>query len=234
MKTRKTIKYFKGCYDGLYHVHEPLNYMLCTNHTGKMINMISISSSALVNPYCLARAKNNTICRKCYAIRQLNRQANTRYKYKKCSYNLSQRELTDTEIKACKKAFKNTDYIRLEFLGDLINELHLKNYIKVINAYPDKHFTLWTKNLFILNPVLDEIGKPKNLKVVYSNPDINKPIELDCDKKYRHCDKVFNVCDSTYYNEHQTVKFNCPKQCFNCLKCYNPNNTTVVINELLK
>tara|TARA_R100000808_G_C2134551_1_gene143081 strand:+ start:110 stop:571 length:462 start_codon:yes stop_codon:yes gene_type:complete len=108
--------------------------------------------------------------------------------------------------------------------GELINSNHLENLINICLNQPMTTFTLWTKRKDIVNRVLKNIKKPKNLILVYSNPIINK---LDV-KLPKHFDKVFNNVKS------KTNNVNCDSKCLDCMKCYTLGEPTTQIIEVIK
>jgi len=125
------------------------------------------------------------------------------------------------EIPKIKDKFSN---VRFHAHGELINEQHFKNFIKIATAYPNKTFTLFTKRVAIVSNVLNKIDKPNNLIIVYSNPIIDKPM-LDIPT---HFDKVFNVVTNT-----TNFKINCgAKSCATCLNCFDKNKDSIIIEKL--
>lgn len=201
---------------------------LTTAHRGKMHGMQSISTSCLCNENCQKRAKDpNSICSHCYAERQLSYQKNTADKMERNSVVLSSHLLTKEELPII-----NASFFRFEAFGDLMNETHLLNYIKIAKANPYTHFALWTKNVWFLDNVFNKQGvkKPKNLVIVASSPVVN--VELKLPEKYdKIVDKIFTVYDK---KTAKTVDINCgARNCLACHRCYL-KNTDKQIREILK
>jgi hypothetical protein len=99
--------------------------------------------------------------------------------------------------------------------SDISNNKNLENYVKICNFNKHTTFALWTKRKDIIKAYFDKHVKPKNLILVYSNPNIDKPIL----KTFGHFDKVFNnvIKDNPQFKAIQ----NCTgQQCKDCLKCY--------------
>lgn len=211
--------------------------MLCTNHTGKMSGIISLSTSPLVNPACAARAKNpNMICAKCYSM-NLNKMRKTlREKLERNSSMLARCEFHDSDI-----PFINAAYVRFEAFGDLLNVNHAKNLIIIARNNKHARFVLWTKNPNYMALAIAELGKPKNLDVIYSNPYINSDprrmanlIKLDmCGHNYDFIDGVFSVYSKDHIENHHT-NINCgSRKCAECRRCYEiKKNRGAVENAL--
>ena len=178
----------------------------------KMDGFTSINVSVKQNPFCMQMQKQDgIICRHCYAKRM--------YPAMEAKYS------ENTEL------FLSEDFnpeiidrkiIRLHSFGELYNELHFKNIIKLVEFNPGTQFTLWTKRADIVAKAMTK--KPSNLILIYSSPVLNKQA-----KRPKGFDKVFTV-----YTADQNVEINCMKQCKTCMKCYSKNDKTVFINEELK
>lgn len=178
----------------------------------KMDGFTSINVSVKRNPFCQSmQKKDGIICKHCYAKR-IYPVMEARY-----SSNLDvflSEDFTPETI--------NRKIVRLHSFGELVNELHFKNILKLITFNPDTQFTLWTKRADIVKRVMKK--KPSNLILIYSSPKVNVQSELP-----KGFDKVFTV-----WTADQSVDFNCMKQCKDCMKCYNKNDKNVFINEELK
>ena len=113
--------------------------------------------------------------------------------------------------------------------GELINAIHLINIFKICNMYPKTEWTLWTKNKNIVFDVILNQGyqKPKNLKLIYSNVKVNKPLNT----VPNFFDGVFNVVTDDF----EDVKINCNSKCIECMICYSDKLKDVkIINEVQK
>ena len=193
-----------------------------TNHSGKMVNIQSISTNNLDNDFCKRLSKcSKLICSKCYANKLLTLRPNVENKMDINSKLLSEALIPYRELPKF-----NALYVRFNSFGELINLIHLKNLIRICNNNKRTTFTLFTKRNNLIDKILN---KPRNLILIYSNPIMNKVLT----KLPNNFNKVFNVVDSDYIRDNQTL-INCQKSCFTCLKCYNTRNREKIIIERLK
>ncbi len=196
-----------------------------TTHTGKMTGIPSISTTCRLNPHCLKRAKDtNSICHKCYAVRLTGLRANLENALERNTFLLTQSVLSWDDLPKVYGRF-----FRLESFGDLINENHFINFIRIAQKNPETQFALWTKNMWIVDSVINSgYTKPENMNIVYSSHDINKKEDLPV-----NADKVFTVYNKEYATT-SGVAVNCGKRkCIECRLCYTKNSVTE-ISELLK
>lgn len=217
MDIKTWLKEFKSVFGG-----DPF----CTKHTGKMIGMISLSTSVLLNAFCKKRSQNKkSICSKCYSGRMTRR-------YKTLEKKLARNTDVLTKIIIPVWPVLNCQKFRFESFGDLNNVTQVINYFNLCNTKgnEDVHFALWTKNpWFIAQAIKSGYEKPKNLSIIYSSPCLNIIAEKVFDI-FPFIDKVFTVFD----NE-DTVPINCGARCcVTCGKCYDPNNGIKFINEKVK
>ena len=197
-----------------------------TNHSGKMVGMVSISTSVTTNERCQKNAKiKGSICEQCFAIKQMER-----FTTMKKPMVENQRILTSEVLPMEKLPIINNLYFRFEAFGDLNNVTQVKNYFNMCYKNPNVKFALWTKNPdFIQEAINDGYEKPTNLNIVLSSLFINKERK----NIYPFIDKVFTVYDDEFIEENN-VTINCgAKNCFACGLCYEKNNVSV-INERLK
>lgn len=209
----------------------PMNGALwVTKHTGKMTGIDSISTSSMHNPNCIVRREvENSICSKCYAFTYLKMRNNLKEHLVENTNILSSRMLREIEIPMVRSKF-----FRFESFGDLCNTTHLKNYLLICEANPDTTFSLYTKNVYILDLVFNVSGhnKPDNLIIVVSSPTLNKQLDLSDEYKWL-VDHIFTVYDKRFISENN-VNINCgAKSCISCLRCYK-RDTDFYINEKLK
>ena len=204
---------------------------LCTNHTGKMTGMWSLSTSCLCNKYCPARMKDpNSICSKCYSERQMEWQENLRIK-------LYRNTLILTTIEVPVKLMPRFNVMkgRLESHGELNNVIQIENFFNLCKANPGTMFALWTKNTFLFPEARKQgVRKPKNLIIIESSPKIDEVIT----PSDPWVDKVFTVFNKKFAREHG-IEINCGGRCcLNCeTDCYKKNKVkgkVEYINELLK
>lgn len=207
----------------------------CTDHGGKMADVISVSTSPLLNPYCQERAKNeNSICSHCYSINFNEYRSSLR---EKLARNTA---LFTTEVIPVKEwpvfpAF--IEIFRLEAFGDLGNVIQAQNYINFCKAnesgvYNRCMFALWTKNIMLLKAAFKYTEKPGNMIVIYSSPCVNRPTLKALDIPF--IDKVFTVWDNKETAADNHVNINCgARNCNTCRRCYS-RRTAKLVNELLK
>lgn len=119
---------------------------ICMDHTGKMENMYSLSTSVLENPHCQRRAKiKGSICEKCF-VRAMTERYGKNFKDK---YAENTRILTQRVIPVNEWFEINALYFRLEAFGDLNNEIQVINYFNLARHNSKTVFALWTKNPFL-------------------------------------------------------------------------------------
>jgi len=124
----------------------------------------------------------------------------------------------------------NASTFRFSAHGELDNVIHARNSLRIAKYNLRTQFTLWTHDpKKVITAIEEEGGKPDNLILIYSSQKLNK-----IDKKPLHFDKVF-TCYTKDYVKNNTININCgEKKCFDCMTCYDKNNKTVQINELMK
>jgi len=191
--------------------------------SGKLKGIEAINTNPLSNDFCKRMnscGNSNIICTECYSCSMLKAyRKNCVPAFERNSIALSTEELNDIP------KLKKNDIIRIHAHGELINDTHLNNIMKVVNAYPTKTFSLYTKRMDMIEKHFGNIKKPQNLILVYSNPKIDIPL-LDIPK---HFDKVFNVCRTTNLD-----KINCgAASCNTCRRCYNMNAENIIY-EMIK
>ena len=208
------------------------------NHTGKMVEMGSLSSSPVLNPLCQKRAENPAlICSKCFSLAMQKRFGKDSGLAKKLENNselLSGSILSDEQFPDINGGIKTWKYFRLEAFGDLINAIHAINYFRFCELNPETRFTLWTKNPhFIASAIKKGYSKPENLTIIYSSPCLNHCANDSIFKIFPFIDKVFTVYDKKTAKANG-VEINCgARKCATCLNCYKANGIKF-INELLK
>ena len=200
------------------------------NHQGKMTGMMSLSTSCTCNTYCKERSENkNTVCSHCYAQRQMKIYKNLEKCLVKNTEILAGRVLDNRELPVI-----NALYFRLEAFGDLNNITQVINYFNLCKKNPGVRFALWTKNLWLIENVINHahINKPKNLNIIYSSPFLDESNEKIF-VFYQFVDKVFTVYDKEFIKKND-IEINCgAKNCLSCAMCYKKNKIKF-INEKLK
>jgi hypothetical protein len=184
----------------------------------KRAGMTSLNTDNLSNPFCQKmRESKNTICSSCYAYSQLKLYKSLQ---QHCADN--SKELTDPDF----QPFGVMDRVfRFNSFGELINDQHLLNLIKIVNYNPNTTFALWTKRQDVVARVFADTKKPDNLILIYSSP--LKNVQGQALPVF---DKVFTVYDNACA---ESVEINCRQKCSECLLCYSHNDIKYV-NETLR
>lgn len=198
-----------------------------TKHVGKMEGIPSLSTSCLLNSHCKKRMQNgnNYVCSKCYAKHFLAYRKSLRENIEENHEILTTRLIPYECIPVT-----NTQYFRFEAYGELENHLQLENYFNICRKNPCTTFSLWTKNLWIVDELLRKTEKPCNLIIIQSSPKLN----VKTYPVYPFVDKVFTVYTKDYIKKND-VSVNCQKKCLECLKCYDRKYDDIVyISEILK
>jgi hypothetical protein len=121
-------------------------------------------------------------------------------------------------------------FFRFSAEGELINETHFINLVKIARANSGTLFTLWTKRPDIVASALQNwrISKPSNLYLIRSSPMLNKEAPLP-----QGFDKVFTVYTPDFVQKNN-IKINCgAKSCMGCQICYT-RNSIVYVKEQVK
>lgn len=196
------------------------------NMTGKMQDIVCLSSSNLCNPFCAARKNNpDMICSKCFADSTCSRYAALRENMERNTEILTS-QLFDVEA----WPVLNLQIFRLESFGDLINCTQARNYLRFCKRNPGVRFALWTKNPGILAQAVAIEGKPANLVVLLSSA----LLDQRCDaSRWSFVDKTFTVYRPETVKA-QEIEINCgARNCLTCQRCYHLD-TESDIRELLK
>jgi len=190
--------------------------------TGKLNGLHAISTNTITNEFCQkmnASKKDNQICTLCYSHKMLK------------SYRKNMQPALQRNSDVLSKSILDVDdipfyidaFLRINAHGELINNTHFINIINIALRNPHCNVALWSKRKDIINAVVKLGYKiPNNLILVYSNLTINK-VTYEPPKNFH---KVFNNVE----HDHKTDEQNCTgQQCINCMKCYNHNDTSVII-----
>lgn len=199
------------------------NLKLTTKHTGKMVNIWSLSTSTLKNPNCERNAKiKGSVCEHCYARRQMKT-----YKQMSPCYERNAEILTSELLDYEQLPTVPVIYFRFESFGDLINWVQCANYFRIAKKNPQTKFCLFTKNPAIVKGTIESgERKPDNIIIIQSSLFLNKAAK----PANEYIDKIFTV-----YNDCDGVNINCgARNCFECHRCYDKCDNVEYINEKLK
>lgn len=214
-----------------------MNYspvIVSDNMSGKMAGIPSISTSVLENPICQKRREQkDSICSKCFA-------ASTAARYSSLAKNLkSNLELLTGEILPPdvlpRFIPELANIVRFESFGDLANVTQAINYLNIARVNPGVRFALWTKNITFLAKAVETVGKPDNIRIIYSAPIMNQAIGVEkMQRAFPVIDAVFTVYDKKHVAENN-VDINCgAKSCITCRNCYDRPEFYNDIKEQLK
>jgi len=191
--------------------------------SGKMKGIPAINTNPLSNSFCKKMSSSKAqgiICKDCYSCAMLKA-------YRKNCVPAFERNTQMLKVQMAEEklpVFKKNDIVRLHAHGELINQAHMKNFMRTAEKNPKITFSLYTKRSDIVNKVLDKSEKPNNMIIVYSNPLVDKPITT----VPKNFNKVFNVCR----DEHMD-KINCgARDCNTCRKCYKMNEAKIIYEKV--
>lgn len=213
---------------------EFIRWAICNNHTAKMRDMSSCSTSCKCNEHCQEHAKiPGSVCAVCYAQNQLSYQTSTDDHYRQCYIFFTNIDLTIEDIPVI-----NRVWFRIEAFGDIDNERQQKNYMLLAVKNPHCTFVQWTKNPWIIADALQTANKPDNYYIIISSMFLNKSFteeQLQRAGWLGFTDAVFTVYTDEYIEEHGIV-INCGgNECISCLRCYTlQHGELVYINERKK
>lgn len=199
---------------------------ITVNHTAKMEGFWSLSTSCLVNPFCIKMQESDdptVICTKCYAGAMAKRYGNL---------NKALEQNADILTSELLEVFPRITVLnfRFEAFGDLINVTQAINYLNIAYANPRVGFGIWTKRPDILAKAIEQVGKPDNLEIQLSSVHVNKVADAS---KWDFVDRVFTVYDADYAVDNGVV-INCGgANCSASAKCYTDNQIKE-ISEMLK
>ena len=192
-----------------------------TQGSGKMQGIQSINTSTINNDFCSKMRTTDSVCSKCYAARYESFRKPLHEALVRNSKVLSESILPTHEL-----PFFNSNIVRFDGFGELINDRHLKNLSNIARKNEHAIFTLWTKQQKLVRDTFKNFEKPSNLILIYSSLLINQEA-----KKPLYFDKVFTVYDK---KTAENVEINCgSKSCLNCRICYSQNDIEFV-REILK
>lgn len=208
--------------------------MFSHSMTGKMLNILSLSTNCLMNPVCMARIEAGIgICAECFAA-SLN--ANYDGTFENTAYNT--KVLSSMIIPLEILPVIDADELRIESLGDTQNWKQAANYMNFARVNPLVSVTAWTKNPgHYLEAIRRGYSKPENFTLIFSSIDLNTPAEIP-EKFTGIIDKRFTVYTLEWLDENGIgpAFINCGgRSCKDCERCYkNAEKTGFDVRELLK
>ena len=194
--------------------------------SGKMDKVRAISTYAGMNPSCMKLMKNkDTVCSHCYAYKQVESGV---YPNQRACLERNGKALSGSLLDIVPNLSRQ-EIFRFESHGDVINDIHARNYLRIAKANPTVKFAAWTKRPPIWERAIKEEGKPSNLKIVFSSPMVNKM--LDVRTLFPFIDTIFTVYEKGVETPHQ---FPCqcgPGSCNRCRQCYTKST---MVAEVLR
>jgi len=196
----------------------PPEHLKITKGTGKLCGMCSLNTNTTTNAFCIAMHNSpdeRVICRTCYSMYALNTyRKNCATAWQHNSDQLSQ-PLEDWQIPRL-----NAVYFRFHSHGEVLNETHAVNLLRICEVNPRTTFVLMTKQHKLVIRAVEKHGLPDNLILIYSNPLKDRITEHK--PKYFH--KVFNTTTERHSSD------NCSgRTCIECLNCYDKTKDATLI-----
>ena len=191
--------------------------------SGKLLYLDAINSNTLSNEFCIKEHQSpvkNKICKKCFSFAMLESyRSNCIPNFENNSVALSTMIHTDYSY----LKFRN-NIVRLHGHGELINQIHLHNFVELVKFFPKHTFALWSKKIDIVRKYFKTNKIPANLILVYSNPIVDKVMT----KIPRPFHKVFNNVSEYYTGGDE----NCTGQkCNDCRLCYKFDAENIIIEQ---
>jgi len=203
-----------------------------TNAKGKMEGTHHISCASGQSGICHGCLMNHV----CYALRYQKLRPSVKQSYWHNGEVLTSRVFDMSEL-----PYVNAMQCRFNAFGELLvgkkGEIQLTNYVNICRKNPRVHFALWSRNYKLVEDYFKMHGKPSNLKIIMSAPNINAAIT----KADPIWDGIFNVVTPEYAEKHN-LTINCGAlddegkkiPCIRCpTGCYNPG-TRPMCYELVK
>lgn len=196
--------------------------------TGKLRGIDSLNTNPLFNDRCLnLMTCEDSICSSCYSVRMLiSSRIHCNQSWLLNTLIIGGRPLENSDLLYL--GFQ-TELVRLNSHGELVNMQHLENIVKIASFYPMIQFSLFTKRKDLINKMFKSEPIPDNLTLVYSS--VKKNVKQ---RKPKHFHKVFSVFNKKEA-EKQGIEINCGQsKCIDCQVCFSQNSETTHINELIK
>lgn len=195
--------------------------------TGKLEGLRSISSNTRSNPFCQKMyhsGKADNICTKCYSNKMLRTYRKNNQPALQRNSDLLSKPVSDAILKATRIL---DSFLRINAHGELINEQHLANIVRLAELKTHCNVTVWTKRADIVRKFFNVHDKPDNLILIFSNSLIGNIMK----KPPKYFDKTFNNVPESMHKDKQ----NCTGQkCADCLLCYKKNGVDTIVEKVKK
>lgn len=226
-----------------------LSMLVCRlKESGKIEGIPSIDGNAATTEFCLAMRnlavkypELNLVCGKCYAMSktQLSRDI-VQITHARNAMILSEVDFPEDELALVPiPATVYNPFCRVDEDGDMRNKTHALNILKLAKTHAMINFGFWYKNRHAVYAAIDEYGKPGNVELIFSVPNVSKDIDRIKASAGKYDDKVFAV-----FNTLEEVNLAIEKgfvrcngiKCLNCgFHCYRKQESKVTfIAELLR
>ncbi len=178
------------------------------------------------------------ICGTCYACDAREQmKATAQIAHARNALILSSVEFTAEELAALPiPCDVSRPYCRFNEDGDVVNETHARNLLKIANTHIFIGFGLWYKNRAAVYPVLDEEGVPENVEIIFSVPRVSLKPEQILKLAGRHDNKVFAVFETDEEVDNAVNNFGFVRcngiKCIICgFRCYKKAGRVLFIAE---
>ena len=214
---------------------EALTGVMFSHHmTGKMLNILSLSTNCFCNPCCIARMLAGIgICAECFAAGVEAQYSGT---FENTAYNSMILSASVLPLEVL--PIIDADELRIESFGDTANWKQAANYMNLARVNPLLPVTAWTKNPgHYAEAIRRGYTKPHNFTLIFSSIELNNPADIKPEFE-SIIDKRFTVYTLDWLDnnglDHRFI--NCGgRSCKNCQRCYkNAASTGFDVRELLK
>ena len=190
--------------------------------TGKLKGFEAINTNTLSNAFCSKMRATDAICQDCYSASMLQGvRKNCVEPWQRNSDELSK------AIPIENLPTINAHSFRFHAHGELINYVHLENFMNIAKANPFTTFGLWTKRLGYVRKYLKNNSRLDNVILIYSNTSKERKMK----RPPKGFDKVFNsLYDDTVTSKNE--KLCTGKSCMECMACYRHNNFDVIVEKV--
>lgn len=197
-------------------------YNVSYHDSGKIEGLFSCDSSCHGCTFCqrmMEAGKQNPdiICNYCYDCKLENRWKNVLNRH---GLNMRIMSSVDFSIEEL-SILPINGMCRINSSGDIENDTHARNMVRLAYAFPDIRFALWAKNVPAVEAAFDESGKPRNMKFIQSSPVIGARMILN-----KYADNTFTVYRKDQIEQAlATGSMECNgRKCKDCgFKCYKAN-----------
>lgn len=203
---------------------------------GKIENISSFDSAVLTCSFCQKMHSNFQdnpliICNYCYAKKDAE---SFKGKNVRLNHDLKRRIFSSVVFnESVLSSLMLVGLYRFNEDGDIENDIHAENYIKIAKCNPYAKFGFWCKNVIPVQRAIEKLGKPENCTLIYSSPLIND----FSDYIPKYFDYKFVVYTPKYINLAMNLnKSECNgKKCVDCgYKCYLNSHDYRIIAEKLR